>query len=113
MSHHKFLFLKKRSCNKDDDGELQKVICLWLFARNSSGFLRSGLKYGKISRQMLVQFQNGSHVAASVAVVGCTPDSQDSFVKMPFVAFHHQLVCATDHVNVVGLIELSYYIRSE
>ena len=32
---------------------------------------------------------------------------------MPFVAFHHQLVGTTDHVNIIGLIELSDYIRSE
>jgi len=33
---------------------LQKVVCLWLFTRNPSGFLWSSLKNCEISRQMLV-----------------------------------------------------------
>lgn len=45
-----------------------------------------------------------------VAVVGCRPHSEHSLVEVPFVALHDQLVCSTDHMNVVGGVKLGHHV---
>ena len=41
-----------------------------------------------------------------IAIVGCRPYSENSFIEMPFVSFHYKLMCATYYVNVVCRVEL-------
>ena len=40
---------------------------------------------------MLVELEDGSHVAAPVAVVRGAPDGQNGLVEVPLVAFHDEL----------------------
>ena len=46
----------------------------------------------------------------TVSVIWDTPYSQSCFVKMPFLAFHHQLMCSTDYVNIVCLMKLIIWV---
>lgn len=41
-----------------------------------------------------------------IAVIWRRPNSQDSLVEMPLVAFHNQLVSSTNHVNAISSVEL-------
>ena len=45
-----------------------------------------------------------------VAVVGGRPHGENRFRKVPLVAFHHQLVSSTDHLYVVGRVELQQQV---
>lgn len=48
-----------------------------------------------------------------VAIIWSRPYGQNCFVKVPFKAFHDQLMGPANHVYVIGIIELCNYIRSE
>lgn len=48
-----------------------------------------------------------------IAIIGRGPHSEYSLVEVPLVPLHDELVGATNHVNVVGHVELSHYVRSE
>lgn len=48
-----------------------------------------------------------------VAVVGRRPHSEHRLVEVPLVALHDQLVCPTDHVDVVGSVELGNHVAPE
>ena len=48
-----------------------------------------------------------------IAVVRRRPDSQNSLVEVPLVAFHHELMCSADQVDAVGCVELLYHITAE
>lgn len=48
-----------------------------------------------------------------VAVVGCGPHGEHSLVEVPLVALHDQLVRSTNHVDVVGGVELSHHVAPE
>lgn len=41
-----------------------------------------------------------------VAVVRSWPHRQDSFVKVPLVAFHYQLMSTADEINIISTVEL-------
>ena len=56
--------------------------------------------------EILVQFENGSYVSTSVAVVWRRPDRHKCIVEHGFVSFHHQLVGSADQLDVIRLIEL-------
>ena len=48
-----------------------------------------------------------------VAVIGCRPDGQHCLVEMPLVALDDQLVCPTDHVDVVDRVELLDHVAAK
>ena len=62
-----------------------------LLARNPSRLLRRGLEDGEIALQVFVEFEDGGHVAAPVAVVRGAPDGQHGLVEVPLVALHDEL----------------------
>ena len=62
---------------------------------------------------MLVEFENGGDIAASVAIIGRGPDRQHGLVEVPLVPFHDELMGSTDHVDVVGGVELRHGVAAE
>ena len=61
----------------------------------------------EISVEVVVHSQHGGDVAAAVAVIGRGPHSdQVAQREMILEPFHHQLVRATDEVDVVVVVEL-------
>ena len=48
-----------------------------------------------------------------VAVVGCRPDCKDSFIEVPLVALHDQLMGPADQVDVIGCIELGHDVAAK
>lgn len=53
----------------------------------------------------VVQFHDGSHVAAAVAIVGRRKDGHHIVIVAPIEALHHQLMGASDQSEAVGVIE--------
>ena len=45
-----------------------------------------------------------------VAIVGSRPDGEDCLIEMPLVSLHDELVSPTDHLDVVGPIELTDHV---
>ena len=62
-----------------------------LFARDPATLLRCCFEDGEVALEMLVELEDGSHVAAPVAVVRGAPDGQNGLVEVPLVAFHDEL----------------------
>ena len=62
---------------------------------------------------MLVELENGSYIAAPIAVVGGRPHSNQRLAEHILVALHDKLVRSRDEFNLVGLIELPSDIPSE
>lgn len=81
-----------------------------LFAWNAPAFLRSCLEDGEVSLEVLVQLEDGGHVAASVAIIWRGPDCENSLVEVPLVSLHHELVRSAYHLDVVGLVELGHNV---
>lgn len=98
---------------RSGDNQSQEVVRLRLLARNPTALLRGGLKYRESATELFVQFQNGGHIAATIAIIRCRPNGQNGGVEMPLVALHHQLMSATDHFNIISLVELGHHVRAE
>mmetsp|Transcript_3560 Transcript_3560/g.6810 ORF Transcript_3560/g.6810 Transcript_3560/m.6810 type:complete len:278 (+) Transcript_3560:505-1338(+) len=62
---------------------------------------------------MLVQFEDRSHVATPVAVVGRGPDGDERVVEHVLVALHHQLMRARDQLDCVCRVELRNHVAAE
>eukprot|EP00955_Chlamydomonas_euryale_P017729 189382-Chlamydomonas_euryale.AAC.5 len=62
---------------------------------------------------MLIQLEDSGNVSAAVAVVWRAPHRDQLVVEHPLVAVHHQLVCAADEVDLVGLVELRHDLAAE
>ena len=62
---------------------------------------------------MFIEFENGGDIAASVAIIGRGPDRQHGLVEVPLVPFHDELMGSTDHVDVVGGVELRHDVAAE
>ena len=88
----------------------QEVVCLRLLARHAPALLRRRLEDGELSLEVLVELEDGGDVATAVAVVWRRPDGQHGLAKVPLVALHDKLVRATDHLNVVRLVELRHHV---
>lgn len=56
--------------------------------------------------QRVIHFHNRRLVATSVAIVGRRKDRHHGSVVLPLVAFHYQLMCASDEVQTVNVREL-------
>lgn len=57
-------------------------------AERSPELPRPSLEDGELLLEMLGEFQDGGHVTATVAVVGCRPHRQAGLVEVPFVSEH-------------------------
>ena len=91
----------------------QEVVRRWLLG-GLGPLRRRGVPKGDVLLvQVLVEFQNGGDVAASVAVVGRTPHRHKSVVEHLLVPIHHQLVGTGDLREVVGVVELLHVVRAE
>mmetsp|Transcript_76524 Transcript_76524/g.211821 ORF Transcript_76524/g.211821 Transcript_76524/m.211821 type:complete len:353 (-) Transcript_76524:157-1215(-) len=91
----------------------QEVVGRRLLGRHAPCLLRRVLKYLELAVEVLVQLQDGRHVAAAVAVVGRRPDRHQRVAEHPLEALHHQLVRAADEVQVVALEEGSNHVRTK
>ena len=81
--------------------------------------------YLKVLVQVLVQLQDGGHVAAPVAVVGCRPHRHQAVRGLRtrataafsgehgFVSLHDELVGPGDEVQVVDLVELRHHVPAK
>lgn len=63
--------------------------------------------------QVLADLENGSDIAAAVAVVRGAPDGDDAAVEHFLPAFHDELVGAGDHGDVVAVVELAHDVVAE
>ena len=76
-------------------------------------FLRGGSKLLEISLQILIELEDGSNVAAAVAVVGCGPDGNERVIEHRLIAVHHKLVCSADQVYFVLTVEFLDNVATE
>lgn len=59
------------------------------------------------SFQLIIHIQNGSHISASVAVVGGRPNGNQVLVSEPVLeAVHNKLMGPGDQGNVIDVVEL-------
>ena len=73
---------------------------------DTTGLLRSSLKDLVELREVLVEFENGSNVATTVAVVRGRPDCYECIVEHLLVTFHDELVRSADQINRVLSVKL-------
>lgn len=71
------------------------------------------VEHFKMSVPALVQLQNRSQVAGTVAVVRRRPHRAERLVEEVLVALHRRLVRATHQLQTVDLIELMRDITAE
>ena len=67
----------------------------------------------KISVDIRIGVYWRRRIYAPVAVVGRWPHSEHRLVEVPLIALHDQLVRSTDHVDVVGGVELGHHVAPE
>lgn len=61
----------------------------------------------EVRLQVLAERHDGCHVAAAVAVIRCTPDCDDVLgLEVILVTLVHELVGASDELEVVDMVEL-------
>mmetsp|Transcript_7045 Transcript_7045/g.18173 ORF Transcript_7045/g.18173 Transcript_7045/m.18173 type:complete len:311 (+) Transcript_7045:154-1086(+) len=60
----------------------------------------------EVPLETFVQLQHARNVSAPVAIVGCTPDSDELVVEEPLVALHDELVRPGDEGQPVDVVEL-------
>ena len=70
---------------------LKEIVSLRFLAWHTTWFLRRSFEDGEIALKMFIKFKYGCHIATSVTVIWCAPDSQNCFVEMPLIAFHDKL----------------------
>jgi hypothetical protein len=75
-----------------------------------SNFLWSSFEDFVVFIEVFIDFKNGSTVAASVAVIRCTPHSYELVVEDRIVALHHQLMSPRNETQIVLSIEFLNYI---
>ena len=62
---------------------------------------------------MLIELENGSNIAAAVAVVGGRPNRDQRVVKHLFVAFHDQLMGTADEGEAIGAVEFLNHVSAK
>lgn len=62
---------------------------------------------------VLVHFHDGRHVAATIAVIGSRPHCHELIVKHVLVSLHHELMRATNEIQVVRLVEFAHAVAAE
>lgn len=62
---------------------------------------------------MFIELENSRHIPASVTIIGRRPNRQHCFVKMPFITFHHELMCSANNLYIVLLTKTSHNVRAE
>lgn len=60
----------------------------------------------ELALEVLVDFEDGGDVTASVAVVGCRPDRDQALAEPVLEAVHNKLMRTCDELEVVDVIEL-------
>ena len=83
---------------------------VWNDLANRDGALRlrGGVEDLKGALHLLADVEQGSHVAASVAVVRSRPDGHEVGVLEPiFESIHDELMSTGYQIQVINLIELS------
>lgn len=63
--------------------------------------LGCSLEDDEIFLGLLIEFQDGCHIPAVVAVIRCRPHSKHGLIEMPLVTFHHRLVDTADDISDV------------
>ena len=66
-----------------------------------------------VARVGVEKRENGGDVAASVAIVRRRPDSDELVVEPVLVALLHELMSATDELELVHLVELVHHFGTE
>lgn len=62
-------------------------------------------------RSIFVDGHNRCHVSTPVTVVGCRPYCYKLFIEHVFVPFLHQLMCASNQVQRIYMVELDRVSR--
>ena len=92
---------------------LQKIIGRRILDGHAPGFLRRCVKDLEVSCQILVQLQNRRDVAAPITIVGCTPDRDECVVEHTSVAFHDQLMRASNEIEIVPFVEHGHNVPAK
>lgn len=92
---------------------LEKVVSDGLLGRSAALILRSGVEDGEVFVELFVELQDGSYVAAAVAVVRGGPNGKHGLVEVPLVALHDELMRAAYQLDAVRLVELRDHVRAE
>ena len=79
----------------------QEIVRSCFLGRNTSSLLWCCLKYFVELSEVLIEFEDCSHIAASVTVVGSRPDSNECVVKHLLVSFHDELMRSTYQINAI------------
>lgn len=81
---------------------------------DSLGFIPGGrVELHVVLVHVFIHFYNGCLIAASIAIVGGTKDSDYILVMSLSVAIIDQLMCSEYHLNVIVVIELFTDVLSE
>jgi len=60
------------------------------------GRLLNSIEDSEISIQVLIEFHDSSYISTTIAVIGSTPDSDNTFFLEPVdIALLNQLMCST------------------
>lgn len=81
--------------------------------RHLAKILRSGLEDGEVDDAVGVDGQDGGDVAATVAVVGGGPDSDEGVIEHGLIAFHNELMGPTNQVDFVLAIKFVDDVTTE
>ena len=75
--------------------------------------LRRRVEDLELGREVLVELEDGGHVAAAVAIVGRGPHRHEAVVEHELVALHDELVRAADEAEAVAVVELLHNVRAK
>ena len=87
-----------RSEWKEGECNLKEIVGGRVLGRNATSVLRCCFKYLIFRVELLVELENGSHIPAAVAVVGCGPNRHKRVFEHALVALHHKLVRAANEL---------------
>lgn len=89
-----FLFLFLKEVIREDS-------CIIIIASVFIDLARGTVKGLKVFLHVFIDFHDGSHISASVAIVRCRPDSDQRLIKHPPEPIELQLVCPADKVKPI------------